>query len=70
MIYEWRYVHGGRVKHSVCAERKHASAVCGVGPWWFDNWRGTGSQDEYERVAQLPVCKRCAKIGPLPEEKK
>lgn len=24
-----------------------------------EHWRGTGSQEEYERAAELPLCKRC-----------
>jgi hypothetical protein len=34
-----------------------SSTMCGEGP---DSWMlGTGSQDEYDKAARLPTCKRC-----------
>jgi hypothetical protein len=39
-----------------------ASAVCGIYPGMFGYWAGTGSQDEIEAVAEMPLCKRCVKI--------
>ncbi len=36
--------------------------MCGIGPAWYvpaTDWRGTGSQAEYEHVARVPECKRC-----------
>jgi hypothetical protein len=38
-----------------------AAALCGTLPEWFEMWRGTGSQDETERAASLPLCKYCQK---------
>lgn len=60
--YEWRYLHGGRVAHALRVAGD-AVAVCGVDNGWWGWWYGTGTQDEYERVAQLPRCQRCVKIG-------
>lgn len=34
-------------------------ALCPVLPSWPDEWRGTGSQEEYDLAASLPLCKRC-----------
>ena len=34
-------------------------SVCGIEPGDPDEWRGTGSQDERDRVAFLPRCRRC-----------
>jgi hypothetical protein len=27
--------------------------------WTYDDWLGTGSQDEYEKARELPLCPRC-----------
>jgi len=37
------------------------SAMCGRSPVWFDpvGWKGTGTQEEYEKNDALPACKRC-----------
>lgn len=41
----------------------YASARCGIGPSWFaQGWRGSGSQDEIDLLATLPVCRRCARL--------
>lgn len=41
----------------------YATARCGVGPsWWVGGWFGSGSQDETDRLATLPVCRRCARL--------
>lgn len=59
---EWRYLPGGTVKHGFTElPGGFGTAFCGQSPVWYapDEWRGTGSQDEYERVEQLPECKRC-----------
>ncbi|MFC0504272.1 hypothetical protein [Micromonospora costi] len=56
---EWRYTPAGRVKHALRHSRD-AVAVCGVGLLPASEWRGTGGQAEYELVARLPMCQRCA----------
>jgi hypothetical protein len=57
----WRYCRGGRVRHQITdglgAERGRGGARCGL---WTE-WLGTGSQAEYERLAGLPKCRRCAR---------
>ncbi len=53
---ERRYLPGGRVAHAV--NPNHGQAVCGTTAD-RDDWRGTGTQDEYERVAALPRCRAC-----------
>jgi hypothetical protein len=62
----WRYVPRGRMRHAVRTPRD-LSSVCGlVNPWSADDWRGTGSQAEYEALAALRDCKACAKkAGPF-----
>lgn len=63
-FYEWRYTAFGAVAHALLNARE-LSALCGIGVWRPEDWRGTGSQDEYERVAALPTCRVClAKIRP------
>lgn len=57
---EWRYTRDGRVKHAL-RHSTDALSLCGVGPWVSSEWRGTGSQAEYERRAMLPECRRCAR---------
>lgn len=67
---EWRYTHTGSVVHALTylgsiGALAHV-AVCGMSPSWFNDWLGSGDQDEYERAAQLPPCRRC--LLRLPQE--
>lgn len=69
----WRYLRGGKVKHAVgqgVSGWVERVSDCGVGLDLFDDWRGTGNQEEYEEVARRPACKRCVAMGYIPEEKK
>lgn len=61
----WRYTRTGTVKHAL-SYAAAAVAQCGVSPAWFEGWYGTGTQTEYERVAELPPCKRCFARGYRP----
>lgn len=64
--HEWRYVERGQVKHALSFSAA-AVAICGIGPRWFaPDWFGTGSQTEYERLAELPACRRCLARGATP----
>lgn len=55
----WRYLgRKPRVRHAL-ARSDDAVALCGTWSIPALNWRGTGSQDEYETVAALPKCRRC-----------
>jgi hypothetical protein len=59
---DWRYTPHGRLVHALSLG--NAGAACGVTVLPAEEWRGTGSQDEYERAAQLPPCPRCvARVG-------
>lgn len=40
-------------------------AICGKYP--PNEWRGTGSQDEYDEAKRRPLCKRCAEYVTVPE---
>lgn len=66
----WLYLHkGGRTHH---VERGFVTSICGRRPggMWprADDWRGHGTQDEYDRAAALPRCRSClALLGQLPE---
>lgn len=66
---EWRYLRGGLVRHALSAPvGGRDEAVCGTHLWPGDDWYGTGTQDEYERVAALPECQRCTRrLTPLAE---
>lgn len=60
-LYARRYLPGGRVAHAVWPN--HSTAACGRYAD-VDDWRGSGTQDEYERAASLPPCRRClAELG-------
>lgn len=59
--YAYRYMAGGSVAHAL-GRASDAAAVCGMGPWLSRHWRGTGSQEEYERAAALPLCRRCERL--------
>ncbi len=69
----WRYLPGRRIKHALRAAGWQGGhepvALCGIGPAWYvpaTEWRGTGSQAEYEHVAEVPECKRCkSRLNPL-----
>lgn len=39
------------------------AAICGQLAPWFSDWRGTGNQQEYEKLASLRPCKNCVKRG-------
>jgi len=32
---------------------------CGFTPMWPQQWRGTGSQAEYDKAKLLPLCRKC-----------
>jgi hypothetical protein len=67
---EWRYLPRGTRAHTFLSTSPsdRGTAVCGTSPQWFDphGWHGTGTQNEYERAARLPKCKRCLRILGLP----
>lgn len=54
--YAWQYLPNGKVAHLVLA----GLSVCGRDGVW-GVWYGTGTQDEYDKAAALPHCKRCEK---------
>ena len=57
---EWRYLPSGRVKHAL-RRPSDAGAECGLSVLPASEWRGTGSQREYEAVECLPECRSCVK---------
>lgn len=59
--WEWRYLPGGTVKH-LLGRVSDSGAICGVYAWPSWSWRGTGSQDEYERLDRLRSCRRCLRM--------
>lgn len=62
-LVTYRYLLGRPVKHAMTLVESlagHSSlALCGL--WGFDHgpWLGTGSQNEYDEVDRLPLCKNC-----------
>lgn len=58
------YTRTGKKAHllrPLLSPNAHCAALCGTGPEWFEAWRGTGSQQEHETAASLPLCKYCEK---------
>ncbi|MFD8117043.1 hypothetical protein [Streptomyces microflavus] len=59
------YMVDGSVAHELqwgCSPNNSAApALCGRQPWPGD-WYGTGSQTEYDRAAELPLCGGCQQI--------
>lgn len=59
--FERRYTPNGKVAHLISEANwgyPYPRAACG----WDGQatyWRGSGSQDEYDRAQALPLCKRC-----------
>jgi hypothetical protein len=64
-----RYTPSGGVRHRTrpnFLETSTLVADCGLSAN-ESYWRGTGSQDEYERLAAMPRCTRCiTAAGPSP----
>lgn len=66
----WRYLSRRKVKHALRVSQTYVGhdsyALCGTSPGWFvpaaDQWRGTGSQAEYDEADRLPECRRCARL--------
>jgi hypothetical protein len=59
--YERRYsTPKATVAHAAAVYRPDATARCGYRPH-LAGWYGTGSQEEYEKAASLPLCKLCAR---------
>jgi hypothetical protein len=56
------YTRTGKTAHlmSPVQSIRNGSVLCSrVTPEWFTEWHGTGSQNEIDRAASLPLCKRC-----------
>lgn len=65
--YEWHYLPRGRAAHARGGAfgSRHYTARCGTSPalgLGAAEWHGTGTQDEYERAAELPRCRRCTRL--------
>jgi hypothetical protein len=57
-MHKWLYLPGGKVAHAFMADDDISwIAECGTSSLGY--WHGTGSQDEYERAAELPRCQKC-----------
>lgn len=54
----WRYKLGGTVLHEISAYFDRYSH-CGVTVMNFSDWRGTGTQDEYDKAAAMAKCQKC-----------
>ena len=60
------YTRTGKRAHllsPLASPNMHGAALCGTGPEWFTTWHGTGSQQETELAASLPLCKYCEKAA-------
>lgn len=56
------YTPGGITAHlldELLSPNKLNAVICGRMPMFPDLWHGTGSQDEEERAADLPLCRSC-----------
>lgn len=67
MGYERRYISAtAKAAHLVAPAELSAfnhtpTALCGMWAWSASDWWGTGSQEEAERAASMPVCKTCTR---------
>lgn len=62
IYYQRVYLYTSRVHHLVHQGHSPSSgypALCGRSPDLFCYWWGTGTQSEYERAEELPLCKPC-----------
>jgi hypothetical protein len=59
------YTRAGRRAHLLAPSQSpndpDIPAFCRIWPE-RDGWLGTGSQDEWEKAASLPVCKDCLRV--------
>jgi hypothetical protein len=53
------YLHASAVAHLGYSPR---GVFCDVMPQLGEDWYGTGSQDEYDKAARMPLCRRCQNI--------
>ena len=68
IAYERRYTQQGRMAHlldPVDLARNGATptALCERWQWSASGWWGSGSQDEIERAAVLPLCTGCGRVS-------
>lgn len=66
------YTRTGKTAHLLAPMQSlndRRPALCGVAPAWFDAWRGSGSQDETETLASLPLCRRCETLASAADAK-
>ena len=66
-LVTWRYLPKGKAKHALRVPGDYSTALCGTSPMWFAPnserwWGGADSQSQYEAVAALPECRRCAAL--------
>lgn len=64
----WRYTPRGQVRHYTATSGGFRASACAL---ISDNpkyWRGTGTQEEYERLTSLPKCLNCEAIFKHGEE--
>ncbi|MGH8575605.1 MAG: hypothetical protein ACREXX_13940 [Gammaproteobacteria bacterium] len=64
-FHERRYLRYGRVAHlldAVGGVGTYQVALCVRVPALCSAWLGTGSQAEYERAAELPLCQDCERL--------
>lgn len=59
--YRRVYLPSGRRAH-LSPPFSARSGLCAIAPEWPADWLGTGSQDEYDRAAALPLCRRCQSV--------
>lgn len=62
-LHKWLYLPKGNVAHAfMVGDDVSWIAECGTSS--FGYWHGTGSQDEYDKAAAMPRCKKCLpKVG-------
>lgn len=61
----WRYITDKGVRHLThpnLFETTTLIALCGKSGNRDFHWHGTGSQTEYETLAELPKCLTCSKV--------
>jgi hypothetical protein len=71
--FQRRYVYGGTVAHLLpnwvdLSRHPYEAALCVFSPQWPGAWLGSGSQNEEETAATLPICKRCLATLDEPKE--
>lgn len=66
--HDWTKVYRKGAKRAHIMQLLSSAHPYAPSSWDDDSWLGTGSQEEYEAAAALPLCMRCSIIQAMYEQ--